>query len=348
MKRAIFPALAVLALAAASGCTSDGRAATAPEPPSALPVRAVAISRGKVARPVRAAGTLAAKDEWDLSFKVGGVVARMEVREGDPIRRGQLLALLDSTEVEAGVRQAREALAKAERDRDRVQVLRASEAIPKLAGDDAQTVVAVARATLDAAAFNLRNAALFAPDDGWVDKKLAEKGEVVGPGRPVLHVSGRGRGLVVRANLVDRDILGLSPGDAATVTVDALPGVEIPGRVTELARSASRGTGTFLVEIALDAARSPRELLAGLTAKVAIERTVEAGATVPLVAVQDGDGARGAVFVLEGERARRVPVRIAFLKGAMAVLESDLTGADHVVTEGATRLADGARVHLVP
>jgi membrane fusion protein, multidrug efflux system len=300
-----------------------------------------------VRRPVRAAGVVGPRDEWDLSFKVGGVIARVAVREGEAIRKGQFLALLDATEVEAGARQTKAGLVKAERDLERAKTLRASEAVPKLVGDDAETAVAVARAALDGALFNLRRTVLVAPDDGWVDARMAEPGEVVSAGRPVLHVSGRGRGFVLRAQVPERDVLDLSVGDAATVSIDARPGTEIPGRIVELGRSASRGTGTFQVVVGLE---PPQHLglLAGLTAKVAIERMVPAGATVPLAAVQEGDGELGAVFAVENDHARRVPVRIAFLQGALAVLETDLAGVERVITEGAARVADGDRVQLLP
>lgn len=343
-----FTFVAALAAAAlAAGC-SGTRAAAPAEPEPAIPVRTAAVERGPVHHPIRAAGTVAAKDEWDLSFKAGGLVARVAVQEGDPIRRGQVLAALDATELAAAVRQAREGLAKAQRDRDRARTLRDSDVIPRAASDDAETAAAIAAAALESAEFNLRKATLVAPDDGWVDRRLAEPGEVVAPGRPILHVSGRGRGFVVRAGLPDRDVLGLAPGDLATVSLDARPEEPIPGRIGEIARSAARGTGTYQVEIRLDPVRAPRTLLAGLTAKVEIERTLVPAVSVPLSALLEGDGPSGAVFVLDGERARRVPVRIAFLQGGRAVLADGLDGVERVVAEGAAGLAEGTRVRLVP
>jgi RND family efflux transporter MFP subunit len=343
----VVPLVAAAALAA-SACAPGARAAQ-PSPDPAVAVRTAPVEVGPVERPLRAAGMVSAKDEWDLSFQVGGRLAEVAVHDGEPVRRGQVLARLDATELAAGVAQARAALAKAERDRERARALRASEAIARAEADDAETAAEVARARLDAAAFTLRSATLLARDDGWVDRRLAEPGEVVAPGRPVLHVSGRSRGFVVRASLPERDVLGLAPGDAATVRLDAAPGeAAIPGRVSEIARSASRGTGTYPVEIRLDPSRAPRTLLAGLTAKVEITRTVQVAAAVPLAAVLEGDGDRGVVFLADGDRARRVPVRIAFLQGERAVLAAGLDRSARVITEGAARLADGARIRAVP
>jgi membrane fusion protein, multidrug efflux system len=339
---------ASLAATFLAGCRPSHAAARASPDPAdaALPVRVAPVERAPVRQPIRAAGTLAARDERDLSFKVGGIVARVAVREGERVEKGQILAALDATEIGAGARQAREALAKARRDRDRARWLRDQGSIARVAAEDAETGAELAGAAARAAEFNLRSATLVAPDDGWVDRRLVEPGEVVAPGHAVLRVSGRGGGFVFRASLPDRDILGLAPGAPATVSLDA-GGEPIAGRVADVARSAARGTGTYQVEIRLDPSRS-EGLLSGLTAKAEIERPARIAPAVPLAALQDGDGERGAVFAIEGGRARRVPVRIAFLKDGLAVLADRLEGVDSVATDGAHRLVDGAHVRLVP
>jgi len=339
---------AALAAAIASGCgRSAARPAAGDPADAALPVRVARVERAPVRQPIHAAGTIAARDERDLAFKVGGIVARVTVREGDPIRKGQVLAALDATEIAAAARQAREGLAKARRDRDRARWLRDQGSIARVAAEDAETGAELADAAARAAEFNLRSATLVAPDDGWVDRRLVEPGEVVAAGRAVLRVSGRAGGFVFRASLPDRDVLGLAPGAPAAVTLDARAGEPIAGRVAEIARSAARGTGTYHVEIRLDAARA-QGLLSGLTAKAEIERPARPAPAVPLAALFDGDGERGAVFAIDGERARRVPVRVAFLKDGLAVLDGRLDGVDRVATDGAHRLVDGARVRLVP
>jgi len=85
--------------------------AVAAEP--AVAVRLADVTRGPVARPVRGTGVLRLKSEVDLSFKVGGVVAAVLVEEGATVKKGQLLARLDPTEVDAALRQAKDGQAKA-------------------------------------------------------------------------------------------------------------------------------------------------------------------------------------------------------------------------------------------
>ncbi len=347
MKRLLLAA-ALAAPVLLSGCAPDAHASPRADGAApAVPVRLAPVEPGPIPYPIRAAGVVATKDGWDLSFKVGGLLARVEVRDGERVARGQVLARLDATELSAGVRQAQEGLEKARRDAARMAWLAASDTAPRAAAEDTRTAERIAEAQLAAAEFNLRHATLVAPDDGWVDHRLAEPGEVIAPGRPVLRVSGVGRGFVVRAALPERDVLDLRPGTPATVTLDADPARPLAGHVAEIGRTATRGTGTYEVEVALDASPGA-PLLSGLTAKVEIARTLPAEGSVPLSAVVDGDGQAGSVFVVAEGVAHRVPVRIALLQGDRAALASGIAGVGQVVTDGAARLADGARVQVVP
>jgi RND family efflux transporter MFP subunit len=347
---ALAAALAASALLS-NGCSGPARAepaARAAGDDGTVLVRLAPVAPGPVERPIRAAGVVGAKREWDLAFKVGGVLRRVAVDEGSWVRAGQLLAELDTTELGAAVAQAGEGLAKARRDADRAALLAASDAAPRVVAEDARTGAALAAAALTTAEFNLRHAQLVAPEDGWVDRRLAEPGEVMAPGRPVLHLSGGGSGFVVRISLADRDVLGLTRGTPAVVILDARPGVALPGVVSQIGRSASRGTGSWQVEVAIAPGATVAPLLPGLTAKVQIPRTVPASGAVPVAAVVAGDGDTGAVFTVVNGRARRVPVSIAFLDGDRAVLSAGVEQLQAVVTDGASQLADGVRVRVVP
>lgn len=345
LTRAIALLAAAVVLPACRGAAPEAAAAE-PLAPERVPVRVAEVARGPLARPVRGTGTVRLKSEADLSFKVGGVVAAVLVEEGARVKRGQVLARLDPTEVDAAFRQAREGSAKAVRDLERVRRLHASGALPVSELENAETGASLAKAAVDAASFNAQRAAIVAPDDGRVDRRMVEPGEVVAPGRPVLHVSGRSKGAVVRVGLTDRDALRVRAGDAATVVLDARPEPPIAGVVEQLATVATPGAGTFEVEVKLEAPADT--LLSGLTAKVTIAHTETELASVPLDALVDGRGADAAVFVVAGDRARRLPVKIAFLADGRAAVASGLGAEPRVVAAGASALADGALVRIIP
>jgi multidrug efflux system membrane fusion protein len=339
-------AATLLCAAPSVGCSTEPARAEPAREPSAVAVRLADIERGPVERPVRAAGILGDGSAVTLSFKVGGVVTRVLVREGQQVKRGQLLAAIDPTEVQAGLSQAERAVEKAERDLERLRFLHDSQSAPLADLQNAETGLSLARATADAAAFNARHASVLAPEDGVVDRRLVEVGEVVAPGHPAFQLSTARQRARVRVALADRDALDVTLGDAARVVFDARPAQSFRAHVSEIAGTASPGTGTFAVELTLDEAPAGG-LPAGLTAKVEIARVEAASASVPLSALVDGEGSRAAVYVVDGQRARRVPVALSFLAGERAFVASGLEQLSAVVDQGAAQLSDGAAVRVV-
>ena len=346
-----FAAAVAVPIAGCDRAIPDAAAQTAPKPASpdgtkAVPVSLVPVERGPVDRPLHAGGVLKQKSELDLAFTVGGVVAVLLVDEGSRVHRRQVLAELDATEVGAAAAQAREAVAKADRDLSRVRSLHTTGALPLVDLQNAETGAAVARAQLSAADFAARHAVIVAPDDGIIDQRLAEKGEVLAPGRPVFRMSGRSKGAVVRVALTDKDALGLAVGDGAVVQLDADPDLRLPAKISAFATVASPMTGTFDVEVKLDA--PPKVLLSGMTVKVTIPRTETPHATVPLASLVGADGKSAFVYLAVNGHAKRAPVQVAFVTGDRAALAQGLDGVGQIVGAGAALLEDGAAVDIRP
>jgi multidrug efflux pump subunit AcrA (membrane-fusion protein) len=176
---------------------------------------------------------------------------------------------------------------------------------------------------------------------------MLEKGQIVGPGVPAFTLSGTSEGYVVRANLVDREALTLEMHTRATVIIDAQLPIELSAEVTRIATVASPGTGTFEVELTLNPNPSAK-LLAGLTAKVLIERKEQPPASLPLTALVDGEGDRAFIYSVERNRAKRIPVHVTFLAGDRVGLAVPLEGIFSIVGTGAADLTDGALVRVVP
>ncbi|HEU5059273.1 MAG TPA: efflux RND transporter periplasmic adaptor subunit [Kofleriaceae bacterium] len=343
--RTLLPLLPVLLLAACS----------VPEAPASqkgsvheVPVRVARVERGPLARPVHAAGRIGYSAETRLAFKVGGVIARVAVDEGDAVQKGQVLARLDPREIDAHLSEAESARAKAERDLERARILNRDHVVTREVLENATTAAEVARAGVAAARFNRRFSEIVAPQSGVVLARLVEPGEVVGPGTPILVVGSAGTGRVVKAGVADRDVVRLAVGDPAEVSLDALPGARLGGTVSEIAPAATPQTGLFEVEVRLDGAEPA--LAAGMIAHAAIQpRATETMTTVPLAALVDADGVRGRVFALTADR-RRVKahaVDIAFLIGERVALRGGLDGVAEVVSDGAAYLDETSQVKVV-
>src|SRR5262245_6359461 len=338
---------ALLILLLPLGLEACGRSNAATPPKRPVAVRLASVSVERIAVPVNATGTLGLKEEVPLSFKVGGVVARILVDEGEHVRKGQTLAALDLGEIDPGVTRARSASEKAERDLARAQRLYADSVVTQQQVQDAQTARDVARADLEGVAFNRRHAEIVATSDGVILGRRAEPGELVRPGDPILVLGSQARGQVVRVGLADRDAARVHRGDPAQVRFDALPGAPWTGEVTEVAAGANPGTGTYRVEIALS---RETPLASGLIGAVVIHpRTEHPVALVPVEAVLEADGETGTVFTIDPQgRARRRTVTLAFMAGDRIAIAAGLEGVERVVTDGAAYLDDGDRVEVRP
>ncbi|HZH04285.1 MAG TPA: efflux RND transporter periplasmic adaptor subunit, partial [Myxococcaceae bacterium] len=279
---------------------------------------------------------------------VGGVLRSMEVDEGAQVRAGQRLASLDRVEIDNQVSQALNAFEKAERDYERVKSMYESEAVPLNQVQDASTALGVSRSVLSIARFNQRYAAIVAPSHGRVLRRMAEPGELVAPGAPIFILSSADRGWVVRVGVADRDVVRLSVGNPARITLDAFPGQTFQSTVTEIAATATPPSGTFEVELTL--AEPPSRVVSGLVAKAVIAPGSAAPLqTIPIEALSAGQDGGGSVFIVgpDGRTAKRVPVEVAFIYKDRAAVSSGLESVDAVVTEGAGFLSDGAPLRLV-
>lgn len=299
--------------------------------------------------PLKLSGIVTSRSEQRLSFKTGGIIRRIYADEGDQVRAGQLLAELDKTEIDAQVQQAREGLAKAERDLARVQGLfRDSSATLELL-QNATTARDVAAETVRIAAFNQKFSEIRAGKSGKIIKKLSNEGELTGPGMPVLVLFETGpEDWVVRVAVSDRDWARLTVGTPASIRLDAWPEEVFNGKVTELAPSADPSNGLYQVEFSISA--KGKRLAPGLFAslEVAPQKRIQQTA-IPVEAIIEGDGSAAYVYVLNPDSisVRKVPVVVDRLEKDLAIIASGLTNIDAVITSGTPYLTEKKKVKVV-
>ena len=340
----ILAAGAVLAFLPA-GCRPPAEA----PPPQLRQVVVAPVVFTKDLRSIEAPGVLARRLEATLSFKVGGVVAEVAVRAGETVRRGQVLARLDPAEIDAQVAQARSALAKAQRDADRVGRLQAERVATLEQLQNAKTAVELAEAQLRVAEFNRRFATIEAPADGRILRRLAEPNELVGLGQPVLGFGGEADGWVFRAGVAEREVRRLAVGDAATLVFHGPPDLSVPAAITQIAEAADPQTRTFEVE--LNVPSPPAALRSGAVGTLTLAKPGPvARPRVPLSALLEGHGRSAFLFSLnpDARTVRRRQVEIEGLLTDAALLASALAEGERIVITGAEYLRDGEAVVPVP
>lgn len=344
-------AFAVMGLIALTGGCGENAGATTETETSSTPddrisVRTAPVQQKTIALPIHASGILTSSAEQRLSFKVGGIILKIYADEGDVVRPGQLLAVLDKTEIDAQVAQAQQALTKAERDLARVEGLYKDSSATLELLQNATTGRDVAKETARIAQFNQQYAEIRATRGGKIIKKLMNEGEITGPGTPVFVLFENGADdWVVKINVSDRDWARINLGMTAAVVMDAYEGTVFNGKVSDLSPAADAASGLYPVEIRIQP--QGKRFAPGLFAQVDIKPSQSRPyVLVPVEALVEGDGKSAFVFSLQadGESVRKTPVQVAFLEGNQAVISSGLEGVAEVVTSGAPYLSEKKKV----
>ena len=272
-------------------------------------VQLAKVRRENVTARVRAPGKIEPKTQVKVSADIMGKVIVLNIKEGDPVRRGQLLLQLDDTQYRTAHSQATAALSSARaRVREAESAIRVSDAayqrqhalfnqklLSEAEWDNAtnshegaraalattQEEVSRAQAAADGAADNLAKCRFVAPFDGVVSALNVEKGEIVitgtmnNPGTQILVVSDLSR-MLVKAEVDETDVVEMKVGQKAKISVDAFPDTTFMGTVTEIGNTAKRsaistveGQTNFEVKVVFD--DNVPQVRPGMTADVDIQ-----------------------------------------------------------------------------
>ncbi|RHW19359.1 efflux RND transporter periplasmic adaptor subunit [Sphingomonas gilva] len=335
----------VMVAVLAAGCGSNA----APDPePQPIEVRVARIGSSSSAGEVTAAGAVALRRETALGFTSPGRIARLAVNEGDRVSRGQLLAALDATTTASTLATARAERVRAAREYRRSAALLEQGWVTRQRVDGAEATLRAAEANERSAGFQASNARITAPGPGVVLARLAEPGQVVEAGTPVVVLGEAGSGYVLKLAVPDRDTARLSRGAPAEVAIAALGDEPITGSVIEIAGRADPATGTFMVEIALPA--DPR-LKSGQVgaARIVAGGPADRALAVPPAAVFAPRAGQGFVYVVD-PKTRKVAARRVTL-GETSDSAIRVTGGvrpgEIVAVSGVDRLAAGQVVRPI-
>jgi HlyD family secretion protein len=273
------------------------------------PVQFARVRAEDITARVRAPGKIEPKTQVKVSADVMGKIVSLPIKEGDHVRRGQLMLQLDDTQYRAAWNQARAALATArarlreaeasfkvvDANFDRQRSLFEQKLLSQAEWDQAANThesarvsvatsneeVSRAQAMVDGAADNMRKCRFTAPFDGVVSALNVEAGEIVitgtmnNPGTEILTVSDLSR-MLVRADVDETDIVDMRVGQKAKITVDAMPDTFFWGTVAEIGNTAKRsitssveGQTNFEVKVVFDS--DVPKVRPGMTADVEIE-----------------------------------------------------------------------------
>ncbi len=347
--------LAFAALAALAGCDAE----EAPPPAEIRPVRTVIVEETSGDQIVSLAGTVESQVLVSLAFRIGGRLTERLVDVGDTVEPGQLLARLDPTDEQNGLRAAEANLAaangqlsEARIDYDRQRQLYERQIAARVAFERAEQLYTTRLAAADAAEAQvgiarrrLADTELHADAAGVITAVGAEPGEVVQAGRMIAEKSQDG-GLDAVFD-VSAAVLAASPEDpAVTVALTLTPNVTAQGRVREVAPRADAATGTFRVRVGL--IDPPAEMRLGSTVTGRAAFGGDGGIELPATALTETEGAP-AVWVVDPatNTVALRPIGIARFNPATVSVADGLAVGEVVVTAGVQALRPGQEVRLI-
>lgn len=315
----------------------------------AIPVKLISIREEAANNLIHVTGYLSTQDETKLSFKTGGVIDHIYVKEGDRVRSGQLLASTKSTEISAQVQQVQLALQKAERDYQRVLNLYTDSVATLEQLQNAKTGLEIAKQNLSQASFNQQYSKIYATQDGFVIRKLKADGELSEPGAPVLIIGGvsHASAWVLATGVSDREWAMIEKGNSAQVSFEAFPGKNFPATVTKKALASDPADGSFPIELQVNFGKE--QPATGMFGKASITSSMkQTGYTIPYESLLEANGKKGFVFASnDGRSVKRVEVVIGQINNNNVQIVAGLEGYTYVVSSGSPYLADGSSITVI-
>ncbi len=347
MKKIMVPLL--LASALVYGCGEEKKQKAVFEDADIIAVKTARINSLKLTGTISATGLVSTANEAKYGFKIGGVISQVLVEEGQFFKKGQLLATLNATEIEAGLSQSSLNVEKAKRDYDRALNLYRDSVYTLEQLQNSRTALNVAEKSKIGVAFNERYSRIYAASDGFVKQKMAGAGEVISPRGPVLLINetSRKQSYLLKIGLSDREWAVVEMGQKAIVFLDGYPGKQFEARVLRKSQTADGSIGSFQAELEIELEGTRPAV--GMFGKAKIYTgTHEQVMAVPYGALVEADGSSGFVFVLKGmSKVSKTPVEIISFDNQFIYLRNGVSPTQQVVISNSAYLNEQSTIKVI-
>lgn len=311
------------------------------------------LSTTKLDENYETVGTIVSDERVEISSRLAAYVGAIRVREGERIRRGQVLVQLDARDQEAAVQQAQAqraasaaALQETERTLADTQTLFAGGVVTnaarrkaQLARDTAEQSLRAQNAAVSAAQAQLRYTEIVSPVDGVVTTRSARVGDLVTPGLPLLVVESD-TALLFETAVAESQVKNISVGDHAQVSIDAT-GRSFGATVLRVVPSGDAVTRRFTVKLQLDDAAG---LSPGLFGRSRFKVGESDGLRVPDAVLAQRGGLTGVFVVAEGGGLNFRWVRTGRHEDGQTEITAGLKAGETVLAQVPDDVRDGDRM----
>jgi membrane fusion protein (multidrug efflux system) len=335
------PQSALQLVTAINGPTTTAKPPESKRPP--VPVETEPVRRETLSDDLFALGTLEPDEAVDIAPEIGGRIAQILFKDGEPVARGAVMFRLAGDLLEAERQDTEARLRLAETTFERNQRLSKSGIAARQSLDEAQTNLAVARAALELLEARVAKLEIKAPFDGIADLREVSEGAYVAPGTRLVRLRKMDR-LKVMFSLPERYMSRVALGQAVTLETDAVPGLVARGDIDAVAPAAEAATRSLKLRATIrnDAFKLKPGLLARITVKGEAREalTVAESAIVPR-------GSGSIVYIVVGGKAKEMRVETGRRQNGRVEILGGLKGGEAVVIAGHQRLRNDAAVEIV-
>ncbi len=309
-----------------------------------VPVEVAEIMAGDIASYISATANLVAEDQVKVLSEAEGRVERLNVEEGDLVKKGQVLAVLVQDEariakskVELKSSNTSAALLRAQDSFE--QGLISSEAFDKLKMDHEIAMQEVAEAE-----WRLAKTVIRAPFTSRITERFITLGQHLRPGDELFTVADYDP-LVARIYLPERDVYELEEGREVRITPAAGTELSFTGRIRQIAPVVDTATGT--VKVTVEAVNAPAGVRPGAFVAIDIVRERHAGALLLPRESVIRELRTAHVFITEDNVAVKRPVTLGIEEGELVEVLTGVAEGDAVVTAGQGGLDDGQKIKVL-
>lgn len=305
---------------------------------TSVEVRKIEVKNRVVKRSVSASGSVRSRNEVDLSFPLVGTVRSIYVLEGDGVKKGNLLANLDTSTQYQSSQAYKDARDITLRQRDLFEEERDANETA-LGGKDSYEIklreynesVSKAEATYQSSLGTLSKSYIYAPFDGTVVEVAVEESETVSAGTKIIKIADLDSMLFEIE--VDQEDYGLLKIDQEVeINIDAYPDTLFKGKINYLPLFADSSTDNFVIKIDFESSNG-HELRLGLLgdAYIIIDKTKTEVPSITFNEISYDIDDNPSVWVLDGKKVKELPIEIGLEGDIYTEIKTDLTGKTVVV-----------------
>lgn len=280
----------------------------------------------------------------NVASEEGGLITYMPFDKGSRIGRGQTVVRFRKNFDNANYEQAMTQYELAKSNFERVEKLYNESISTEQDYTNAKFQLELAGKSLDLLETRLEKEYVVSPISGIVTDKYLGKGEVAGPGTPIISIVDVSR-VKITAGIPERYIRDVSKGSPVSITFDVYPDEVFEGKVNYIAPVLSEANRTFEIEIVLQ--NKDGRLKPEMSANITVEQsTLQDAIVLPQDLIVDF-GSEKFVFVLENDIAKKKTVTIGGRKNNDVMITSGLSAGDKLIVEGFQSVLDGDKVLVI-